>query len=458
MVPPLPPPPSEPERTTPLLPTAGLDAESVFDLPYAVDDPASLPPPPTAPLPPPPSPALPPTFSAPGRATTPPARPTPPPPHSRTAATSTAPLPAPIDAGRLAGSEAYDDEDGFAEGGSALPPMVAKGDWSAPAPPYGSGADPAPLPRREPASSEADAPFAGVASATGTVAPTVDPFAPASAQAAPGPPPGTAVDPVPVPTDGAPSPSLVRRLSRGERAAKAVSQRSETSSPLPGAPAPALSFSPDTEVTRPVPMAPPPPSPFSEPPRTGAAPAYAPGSSPTFATIQPLAPSPDPRQLRGPATVVSETRISDGLLVAAAAATVAGLIWWAIVALTQRQFVYVAVVLGMLVGQAGLVGGRRGSIGLGIVAATVTLLALTATQYFISRSLAISELGVDLPLWDGTSTFVDMTRTSFEEDPVTGLFVVGAAVIAGFVAGTPGRRASGALGEVRVPRAPDRVL
>ena len=207
---------------------------------------------------------------------------------------------------------------------------------------------------------------------------------------------------------------------------------------------------------------PPPPTP---PPTSGGwsgpagpAAAYPAGGSPTFATIQPLAPSADPRQLRGPATVVSETRVADGLLVAAAAATVAGVLWWAIVALTQRQFVYVAILLGTFVGQAGLVGGRRGSIGLGIVAATVTLLSLTATQYFISRSLAIAELGLDVPLWDGTSTFVDVTRASLEEDPITGLFVVGAAVIAGVVAGTPGRRASGSLGEVRVPRSPDRVL
>jgi hypothetical protein len=188
-----------------------------------------------------------------------------------------------------------------------------------------------------------------------------------------------------------------------------------------------------------------------------AAPPPVPPQPATFATIQPLAPSPDPRQSRGPAVVVSETRIGDGLLVAAAGAFVAGVVWWAVVAFTESQFVYLAVLLGVLVGQAALVGGRRGSLGLGLVAGSLTLLSFTATQYFITRSLFIAE-GGELPLWDGSSVFIDAIRATFENEPVTGLFVVLAAGIAGFQAGIPGRRASGPLGEIHASRPPDKIL
>lgn len=425
MVPPLHPTSDESERSAPLLPSSGIDASSMLDLPYAVDE-SPLPPPP--PIRPPsrppqrPEAVLPPTFSAPR-----PFDELPPPPavfegRARAAEAPTQTMPAPIDAGRLGGTSPYDDEEEAGEEdlfelvarSAHLPPMVAKGGFDAPhtaARPAATGG---------PSEAVVDV-------ATGSAAPPyerlVDPFAPGSTEVDPGP------------------------------AATATGSGSLGSAPPapapPRPPATALAFSPDATVSA---------SPL--PPRTAPSSPSVTGDDrvPTFATIQPLAPSADPRQLRGPATIISETRVGEGLLVAAAASAVSGLIWWAVVALTQRQLVYLAVLLGAFVGQAALVGGRRGSIGLGIVAGSVTLLSLSAAQYFITRSLAISELGADWPLWEGGQAFYDIIRATFEEDPMTGIFVILAAGIAGFQAGTPGRRAAGSLGQPRPTRAPDKIL
>jgi len=403
MVPPLQPPRDESERTTPLLPASGIDAESVFDLPWAVDETT---------LPPPPDPVLPPTFSAPSprldRAEEPPDEPRPAAPPVQAAVTA---LPAPISAGHLSGSALNDEpeaEPAPAGPADALPPMVAKGEWN----PSDSG---------------------------GT-----------SGTAAAGP---LGIQPQ------APAPSLIQRLSRSPQPpAPAAAAPAPTSAPTaPGGPPPildvpraapsgALAFSPEAG---------PPPSHQTVTAPAGPAPL---GSAGQFSAIQPIAPGPDPRQTRGPAPIISEPRIGDGLLVAAAAATIAGVLWWAVVSLTQRQIPYVSILLGLLVGQATLVGGRRGSIGLGIVASVTTLLSLTAAQYFISRSLAISELHLDIPLWDGSSRFIEVIRTTIEDDPLTGGFILLAAVVAGVQAGLPGRRAAGPLGEMHVTRSPDRIL
>lgn len=413
MVPPLHPPRDDSERTTPLLPTTGVDAESVMDLPWPVDQ---------STLPPPPDPVLPPTFSAPStplhRDEAPWPEPAEPPSTAPRPVSTTSSLPAPISAGPLSGPAFHDErdpDDAVAvppAGPDALPPMVAKGGW-------------------EPVAGNDH--VAGPAASSGADHEGAQPAAP----------------------------SLIQRLSRSshstppEPAVHAPSGDPHPAAPgqlppivaaSPPTPTGALAFSPDVG----------PPQPYAPGPSVVGP--VAPVPTPGYSAIQPLSPGPDPRQSRGPAPIVSEPRIGDGLLVAAAAATVAGLIWWAVVAITQRQIPYVAFLLGILVGQATLVGGRRGSIGLGIVASVTSLLALTAAQYFIARSLAISELNIDVPLWDGSSWFFEVIRTTIEDDPITGLFILLAAGVAGVQAGWPGRRASGPLGEMRVTRSPDKIL
>ena len=134
------------------------------------------------------------------------------------------------------------------------------------------------------------------------------------------------------------------------------------------------------------------------------------------------------------------TRFLDTVVVGVAGAAIAGVLWWAVTAYSQRQFPYLAVLLGVLVGQAVLVGARRGGMGPALVAGALALVALAVAQYFIERSLAIAELGVDVPLWQGFGLARDVVRESVEDDPVRGLFWGRAASAAAVSAGSRTRR------------------
>lgn len=130
------------------------------------------------------------------------------------------------------------------------------------------------------------------------------------------------------------------------------------------------------------------------------------------------------------------SRPLDGLLVGVAAAAIGGLLWWGAVALTERQFVYGAIVVGYIVGQGVLIGSRRGGPVPAVMALTSTLVALVVAEYFIQRSLAVSQFGADLELWLGWSVAVEVIETTISDDPITLLFWFLAAGVAGFVAGT----------------------
>jgi hypothetical protein len=172
-----------------------------------------------------------------------------------------------------------------------------------------------------------------------------------------------------------------------------------------------------------------------------APPAPAPATSgPIIAPLVPGAP-PLPPAPAGPTTPeVAGPRVADGTLVGLAAAALAGAVWWAVVTLTQRQVPYLAVLLGLLVGHGVLVGARRGSLALGALAGVLTLVSLSAAQYFISRSLAISELGLDIPLWNGAGAAVDEIRATYQDDGLTAVFVVLATGCAAVAAGRPSAR------------------
>ncbi len=139
--------------------------------------------------------------------------------------------------------------------------------------------------------------------------------------------------------------------------------------------------------------------------------------------------------------MITKTRPLDALLVGVAAATIAGLGWWASVAFTERLFIYAAIVVGIVVGQGVLIGARMGGVLPALIAGALTLVALVAAQYFIERSLAISNQGAeDLPLWLGFSTAKEVVRSAVDADatlPLFWLLSVGAALVG---AGSRSRR------------------
>lgn len=141
---------------------------------------------------------------------------------------------------------------------------------------------------------------------------------------------------------------------------------------------------------------------------------------------------------QAPATqgqLLVKARPADALLTGVAAAAVGGLIWWAATALTSRQFPYLAVVIGLLVGQGVLVGARRGGIAQGIAAAALCLAALAVAEYFIQRSLAFQQahehgVSIDLPLWQGFGFARKAVVEGVKDHALTGLFWALAVVVA----------------------------
>ena len=138
--------------------------------------------------------------------------------------------------------------------------------------------------------------------------------------------------------------------------------------------------------------------------------------------------------------LVTKTRLLEGILVGVAMATLAGVGWWAVTALTKTQFVYGALAVGLVIGQAVLIGARKGGSGPGLVAGLACFTSLAVAEYFIQRSLAIQSLGADLPLWQGFSTAFEVVRSSLQAEPITGAFWAAAIVAAALSAGSARRR------------------
>lgn len=139
------------------------------------------------------------------------------------------------------------------------------------------------------------------------------------------------------------------------------------------------------------------------------------------------------------------TRPLDGILTGLAAAAVGGAIWWGVTSLTERQIPYLAVIVGVIVGQGVVEGTRKGGIVPGLIAGVCCLGALIVAQYFIERSLFLSAaqdrgVTVDLPLWDGFSSAKQVVQDAVEEDKLRGVFWIVAAVAAAVTAGSSGRR------------------
>lgn len=134
-------------------------------------------------------------------------------------------------------------------------------------------------------------------------------------------------------------------------------------------------------------------------------------------------------------------RYLEGALVGVASATLAGLAWWGATALSGVQFPYLAALLGLVVGNGVLIGTRRGGGVPAVVAVVAVLLALVVAQYFIERSLAVDNLGADLPLWRDLAFARTVVVERVKSQPITGLSWLMAAVVAVVSTSSPKRRA-----------------
>ncbi|MBX3284203.1 MAG: zinc finger domain-containing protein [Acidimicrobiales bacterium] len=134
-------------------------------------------------------------------------------------------------------------------------------------------------------------------------------------------------------------------------------------------------------------------------------------------------------------------RYLEGAVVGVATATLAGLIWWAVSALTGVQFAYFAALLGLVVGNGVLIGSRRGGGIPALLAVVSVLVSLAVAQYFIERSIAISDHGADIPLWHGFAFARTVVTERLKDQPLIGLSWLMAAVVALVSTMSPKRRA-----------------
>jgi len=130
------------------------------------------------------------------------------------------------------------------------------------------------------------------------------------------------------------------------------------------------------------------------------------------------------------------------VLLGIVAAVAGGLIWYAIVALTNYQLGIAAVGIGYLVGLAVVFGaGKKRGPALQAVAVVITLVAMVVGEYFVVRHFAVkafAEEGIsDIPVLLPLKTMFDWVIIGIKEDPITLLFWA----IALFAAvSVPGRR------------------
>jgi len=138
-------------------------------------------------------------------------------------------------------------------------------------------------------------------------------------------------------------------------------------------------------------------------------------------------------------------RYLEGAFVGLAVAGLGMFAVWAALSVTGHSWPLVvdiaATVLGVLVGQAVLIGTRRGGPVPALVAALAVLVPLVIAQYFIERSSAISLYNANLPLWQGFTFARKVVTDSITDHPLRGLGWAVAIVAAALCAGSTRRRA-----------------
>jgi len=122
-----------------------------------------------------------------------------------------------------------------------------------------------------------------------------------------------------------------------------------------------------------------------------------------------------------------DPNLPPAILLGIVAAVVGGLIWYAIVALTNYQLGIVAVGIGYLVGLAVMFGaGKKRGPALQAIAVVITLIAMVVGEYFVIRHFAVKALAEEgvtgVPLLLPIKDVVSIVTEGIKADPVTLLF------------------------------------
>lgn len=127
----------------------------------------------------------------------------------------------------------------------------------------------------------------------------------------------------------------------------------------------------------------------------------------------------------------------------AVAAALACAAWYAFVVLTEKQYAFIAVGVGYVVGSAVMFGaGHKRGVTLQVYSVLLTVLAMAFSEYFIARHFAIEALAregnsLSVPLLLPLRVISEIIGESLKNDPITLLFWAVAAWVA---FGVPNRR------------------
>jgi uncharacterized SAM-binding protein YcdF (DUF218 family) len=125
-----------------------------------------------------------------------------------------------------------------------------------------------------------------------------------------------------------------------------------------------------------------------------------------------------------------------GIVFGLIAALVCGLLWYFVVTLSDRQFVYLAILLGVGVGKAVAFGSGHSKVVNGIIAIVIAGLGMLGSYYFIDRHILVNQLGSEasIPLWDSFSFAKELIRAGFKAEQSQYVFTAIAVALAGFSA------------------------
>jgi hypothetical protein len=115
-------------------------------------------------------------------------------------------------------------------------------------------------------------------------------------------------------------------------------------------------------------------------------------------------------------------RLLGALLAGLAAAVVACLIWYGVVAISNYQIGFLAVGVGWLIGLGvGFGAGRKRGPRLQAISVAITIVAMVLSEYLIIRHFAIEE-GFVIPILIPLNAMVELVVVSVKSDPLTLLF------------------------------------
>jgi hypothetical protein len=157
--------------------------------------------------------------------------------------------------------------------------------------------------------------------------------------------------------------------------------------------------------------------------------------------MQPAHPKTAIEAVQATQKMMSRPNMLRGTVFGLIAAGVGGLVWYVVTAYSDRQFAYLAILLGVAVGAASAAGARKTGIPVAAMAAVIALAGAVASYYFVDRHFILEGLkaqfgqDADLPLFGGVDQVREVLKAGYEAEGSQYVFTLlagGAAAFGGY--------------------------